>query len=321
MQTLPFYTRDDVRRWLDVDGCIGAVREAMSDLSRDGRPQPLRSIVELEPGKLFALMPGSLPAPSGFGAKIVTAFSDPQRPGRSVHRGVVAMFDFESGEVECIADAGEVTEIRTGAASAVATDALARPDSKRLALFGTGAQAASHARAIVRVRPIEEIIVWSRGAEAAAAFAAWASRALGIPTRSVAHGDEAAEGADIICTVTGAREPILLGRWVRPGTHVNVVGSSHAGPVEVDHELVVKSRFIADSRQSVIAAGSEFLEAKKAGLIGNDHIRAEIGEVLTGKAPGRSWDDEITLYKSLGHVVQDLAAVRYLHQRARTQSD
>jgi ornithine cyclodeaminase len=316
MRSIPFYSRDDVHRLLDMDGCIGAVRDAMIGLTRSP-PQPLRSIVELAPGKLFALMPGSLPVPDGFGAKVVTAFSNPDQPGRSVHRGLVVLFDFETGEVECIADAGEVTEVRTAAASAVATAALARDDARRLAIFGTGAQAASHLRAIVRVRPIEGISIWGRTAEAARTLAGRTSEELGIPARAVADAREAAASADIICTVTGAREPILLGAWVRPGTHVNVVGSSHLGPVEVDHELVVRSRFIADSRPAVLAAGAEFHNAKGAGLIGDDHVVAEIGEVLTGTIPGRTSPNEITLYKSLGNIVQDLAATQYLHAKAQ----
>jgi ornithine cyclodeaminase len=118
--------------------------------------------------------------------------------------------------------------------------------------------------------------------------------------------------ADVICTVTGARDPILFGDWVRPGAHINVVGSSHPGPVEVDHALVMASRYFADSRRSVLAAGAEFLDAKAAGLIGDDHLVAEIGEVLLGRVSGRTAPDQITLYKSLGHIVQDLAAAAYI---------
>ncbi len=119
--------------------------------------------------------------------------------------------------------------------------------------------------------------------------------------------------ADIVCTVTHASEPILLGRWLSPGTHVNLVGSSRAGPVEVDNDLVVRARFIADSREGVLAQGAEFLRAKAAGLIGDDHIVAEIGQVLAGDIPGRRTAEEITAYKSLGHVVQDLAAAWALY--------
>jgi ornithine cyclodeaminase len=313
---VPYYSAEEVRATLDYDGCIAAVRRAMADFTADGKPQPLRSIVEIAPAKFFGLMPGMLAAPHGFGAKVLSVFADPAQPGRSAHRGVVVLFDRESGQLTCIADAGEVTEIRTAAASAIATDALARRDARTLAIFGCGAQAASHIRALIRVCRLENILVWGRSAERASRFAQQMGREVGITVRAVAQGREAAAAADIICTVTGSPTPVLLGEWVRPGTHVNAVGSSHAGPVEIDHALVRASRYIVDSRRSALAAAAEFLLAKEAGLIDDNHIVAEIGEVLLGRIPGRTSPEEITVYKSLGHIVQDLAAVSYLHARA-----
>jgi ornithine cyclodeaminase len=314
--SVPFYGPEEVRATLDYDGCIAAVRGAMAAFSAEDKPQPLRSIVEIAPGRLFGLMPGTLAAPHGFGAKVLSVFADPAHPGRSPHRGVVVLFYRESGQVTCIADAGEVTEIRTAAASAVATDALARRDVKTLTVFGCGAQAASHIRALVRVRRLEQILVWGRSAARASSFAEQMQREVAMPVRAVAEAHEAAAAADVICTVTASPTPVLLGEWVRPGTHVNVVGSSHAGPVEIDHALVRMSRYIVDSRRSALAAAAEFLLAKQAGLIDDRHIVAEIGEVLLERIPGRTSPAQITVYKSLGHIVQDLAAVSYLHARA-----
>ncbi|HEY6515617.1 MAG TPA: ornithine cyclodeaminase family protein [Steroidobacteraceae bacterium] len=314
--SVPFYGPDQVRAALDYDGCITAVREAMAAFSAEGKAQPLRSIFEIAPAKFFGLMPGTLTAPHGFGAKVLSVFADPAQPGRAAHRGVVVLFESENGHLTCIADAGEVTEIRTAAASAVATDALARRDAKTLAIFGCGAQAASHIRALVRIRHFEQILVWGRSAQRAAAFAAQMQREVATRVSGIAEAREAASTADVICTVTASRTPVLLGEWVRPGTHVNVVGSSYAGPVEVDHALVQKSRYIVDSRRSALAAAAEFLLAKEAGLIDDSHIAAEIGEVLLGRIQGRGSEEEITVYKSLGHIVQDLAAVSYLHARA-----
>lgn len=313
--TVPFYGPEEVRAALDYEGCIAAVRTAMAEFSAEGKPQPLRSIFEIAPARFFGLMPGALAAPHGFGAKVLSVFADPAQPGRTAHRGVVVLFDRESGHVACIADAGEVTEIRTAAASAVATDVLARREAKTLAMFGCGAQAASHVHALVRVRSFEQILVWGRSPERADRFAKQMQHEVGIAVRAVAEGREAASAADIICTVTGSPTPVLLGEWVRPGTHVNVVGSSRAGPVEVDHALVRASRYIVDSRRSALAAAAEFLVAKEAGLIDDSHIVAEIGEVLLGRIAGRTSPKEITVYKSLGHIVQDLAAVSYLHAR------
>jgi ornithine cyclodeaminase/alanine dehydrogenase-like protein (mu-crystallin family) len=228
--------------------------------------------------------------------------------------GVVVLFDAVSGKPVCIADAGQITEIRTAAASAVATDALARPDATRLALLGCGTQAQGHARALSLVRPLSTIKVWGRSPDRAAAFAARMGAELDVPVTAVADAREAVAQADIICTVTAANSPILLGDWIAPGAHLNIVGSSYAGPVEVDHALVQRARYVADSRESVLRQGAEFLAAKAAGLIGDDHIVAEIGEVLSGAVEGRQNAAQVTAYKSLGHVVQDLAAAQALYE-------
>lgn len=306
----------DVEALLDYDGCIAAVREAMAALSASSEPQPLRTIQTLAPGKMFGLMPGALPGEGRFGAKLVSVFGDPERPGRAAHRGVVVLFEGDAGKVLAVADAGTITHIRTGCASAVATDALARPDARTLAVFGTGAQAESHILAISRVRKLERILLWGRAPERATALAARLSPAVGLTIEATTDGQAAAMAADIICTVSGADKPILFGAWVRPGTHVNVVGSSYLGPVEVDTELVVGSRYFADYRPSVLAAASELAEAKAEGRIDDGHIAGEIGEVLLGGIVGRQHQDQITLYKSLGHVVQDLAAATYVYSRA-----
>jgi ornithine cyclodeaminase/alanine dehydrogenase-like protein (mu-crystallin family) len=208
-----------------------------------------------------------------------------------------------------MADGGEITAIRTACASAVATDALARPDASRLALFGYGEQAETHLQAISHVRKLTAVTVWGRSPERAAAFAEKMAEHTGLPITAAATAKEAASDADIICTLTNAKDPILLGDWVQPGTHINAVGSSVPGPVEVDNDLVVRSRYVADSRVNVMLAGAEFLKAKEAGLIGDDHIIAEIGQVLAGDVIGRRKAEDVTLYKSLGHIMQDLASL------------
>jgi ornithine cyclodeaminase len=218
----------------------------------------------------------------------------------------------------CVLDAGEITAIRTAAASAVATDALARVDARRMALLGYGQQAATHARAITKVRKLESVSVWGRSRERAQAFATRIQAELGMPFHVAGTVEEAVSDADIVCTVTAAVEPILRGAWVRPGTHVNIVGSGYAGPAEVDSDLVVRSRFIVDSRVGALEQGAEFLRAKQAGLIGDDHIVGEIGQVLAGSVEGRRSADEITAYKSLGHVVQDLASAWALYAHDET---
>jgi ornithine cyclodeaminase len=299
--------REEVAERLTYEVCLPIVREAMIAFSKGETLQLLRSILPLGEGRMFGVMPGAMGAKACFGAKLISVFPENFAKGVQSHQGVVVLFDPESGAPVCLVHAGEITAIRTAAASAVATDALARKDAKRLALLGYGEQAGTHARAIARVRKLEEIVVWGRSVERARAFAVAMGEELGLHVRAVETVREAVAEADVVCTVTSAAEPILRGEWVRPGTHVNVVGSSFAGPAEVDNELVRRSRFFVDSREGVLAQGGEFLRAKAAGVVGDEHIVGEIGEVLAGDVVGRRSEEEITVYKSLGHVVQDLA--------------
>ncbi len=316
MSDFAVYGAAEVRRLLDFPGCIAAMRKAMAGLSADSREQPLRSIAEVRKGCLFGLMPGMATGEPGFGAKLASVFPDPDRGGRTAHRGVVVLFEEQTGAVVCVADAHEITRIRTACATALATDALAREDAETLAIFGCGTQAEAHTIAVPLVRNISRVLVWGRSAETARAFAERMAEQTGLDVSAQSDPESAAAQADIICTVTGAAEPILLRDWIRPGTHINAVGSSFAGPVEIDPQLVKASAYFVEYRPSALAAAAEFLRAKEEGLIDDNHILAEIGEVLGGRAAGRAAAAQITLYKSLGHIVQDLAAAQYLHQRA-----
>ena len=310
-----FIDREEVAQRLTYEKCISIVREAMIAFSRGETKQVLRTIIPLSNGRLFGAMPGAMGAHGAFGAKLISVFHDNFARGIQSHQGLVILFDPESGAPVCVVHAGELTAIRTAAASAVATDALARKDARRLALLGYGEQAATHARAIGKVRALEAITVWGRSFDRAGAFAERTQEELGVPFSMAKSVSDAVADADIVCTVTSASEPILKGEWVRPGTHLNLVGSSYAVPVEVDSDLVTRSRFIADSREGVLHQGAEFLRAKAEGLVGDDHIVAEIGEVLAGKIEGRRSEDEITVYKSLGHIVQDLASAWALYSQ------
>jgi ornithine cyclodeaminase/alanine dehydrogenase-like protein (mu-crystallin family) len=310
-----FIDREEVARRLTYEICIPIVRQAMIEFSRGETKQLLRSIIPLSEGRLFGIMPGAMGAHAPFGAKLISVFHENFARGIQSHQGLIILFDPESGAPVCALDAGEITAIRTAAASAVATDALARKDARRLALLGYGEQAATHARAIGKMRTLESIVVWGRSPERAHTFAKRMQAELAVPFVTAEVVKEAVAEADIICTVTSASEPILKGEWVRPGTHLNLVGSGYAEPTEVDNNLVVRSRFIADSREGVLHQGAEFLRAKAAGLVGNEHIVAEIGQVLAGEIEGRRSADEITVYKSLGHVVQDLASAWALYSQ------
>ena len=313
--TIAFYDAAQVEALLDYPGCIDAMRRAMIALSTGERAQPLRQIWPVGDGQMWGIMPGDLTALSTFGAKLVSVFADPERPGCTRHQGVVVAFDGETGAISCIADAEPITKIRTACATAVATDALARKDADVLAIFGTGVQAEAHLHALPLVRPFREILLWGRSADKTQLFAQQMSEAIGQPVTAVLNGREAAAAADVICTVSSSREPVLLADWVRPDTHINLVGSSMLGPVEVDSALVAKARYIADYRPGVLAQGSELAVARDAGLVDDSHVIAEIGEILAGRVRARENDEQITIYKSLGHVAQDLAAAAYLRER------
>jgi ornithine cyclodeaminase len=310
-----YIDRDEVARRLTYGLCIPIVREAMIAFSRGETRQLLRSIIPLADGRMFGVMPGALGPSAPFGAKLISVFPENFAKGVQSHQGLVLLFDPESGAPVCIVHAGEITAIRTAAASAVATAVLARADARRLAILGYGEQAATHIRAIAHVRPLASVTVWGRSIDRAHAFAARTSAELALPVTACPTVQTAVASADIVCTVTSASQPILRGAWLQPGTHVNIVGSSYAGPREVDDELVLKSRFFADSRAGVLAQGAEFLHAKQSGLLDDAHILGEIGHVLAGDIPGRLSPTDVTAYKSLGHVVQDLATAWALYRQ------
>ncbi|KQW68141.1 ornithine cyclodeaminase [Phenylobacterium sp. Root77] len=308
--------RREVAERLTYELAIPIVREAMIAFSTGQTRQLLRSIIPLAEGRMFGLMPGAMGEDAPFGAKVISVYPENFAKGRQSHQGLIVLFDPATGAPACVVHAGEVTAIRTAAASAAATDALARPEARRLALLGYGEQAATHARAIAKVRPLEQVAVWGRSLDRAQAFAAAMAAELGVPATAFVHAKDAVAEADIICTVSAAKEPILNGAWVAPGTHVNVVGSSYAGPVEIDDDLVVRARFIADSREGVLAQGAEYLKARDAGLIDERHVVGEIGQVFAGELEGRQSPSQVTIYKSLGHVVQDLASAWALFKQS-----
>lgn len=303
--TMRVIDAEEVEARLSYDICIPLMRDAMAALSTGRTKQLLRGIIDLGGGNAFGVMPGAMDA-GPFGAKLVSIFPGNVARGGLSHQGVIAMFDPETGAPTAIIDAGSVTGIRTAAASAAATDALAREDATRLAVLGTGEQAHRHIDAIRAVRPISRIAVWGRDHGRAQALAA------AVGGEAVSTVDQAVGDADIICTTTGASDPILSSTQVRDGTHINAVGSSRAGPTEIANDLVVRARFIADHHEGVLKQGAEFLRAKEAGLVDDAHVLGEIGEVFAGTLTGRSSAADVTLYKSLGSIVQDLACAAWL---------
>lgn len=306
----------EVGELLAMDECIDAVSTALAMLARGDAIQPLRPVMWL-PGRVGALglMPGYLGDSDVMGVKVVSVFPGNEGTELDSHQGVVLLFETEHGRLLALVDATEITAIRTAAVSGAATRALSRPESSTIAVLGSGTQAQTHVDAMLRVRPIDRLVVWSRQPDHAERLARrWVNRVRSVETP--ASVEAAVETADIVCTTTASPTPILRGEWLSPGTHINAIGSSVPFTRELDAEAVRRSRVFVDRRESALAEAGDFLLAKEEGLVGDDHIVAELGDVLTGRHPGRETPEEITLFKATGLAVEDVASVHHVYRRA-----
>ena len=306
-----------VREVLPMADCIDAMAVAMRGTSDGSIAAPLRTVLPLAGGGgSFLVMPGAA-APRVYGAKLVGLHPGNPAHGRPAVQGLVMLFDHASGTPLALLDGAEITALRTAAASGLATRELARQDAVTLGLFGCGVQAVAHLEAIRCVRDIREVRVWGRTAASARDFASrHGAAAAGMRIVAVATAEEAA-ACDIVCVVTGAHEPVIHGAWLAPGAHVNLVGAHTATTREADSALVANARVYVDSRVSAASEAGDLLIPLREGAIGAGHIVGELGEVLLGRAPGRRNDREITVYKSLGLVAQDLMAAERALQRHR----
>jgi ornithine cyclodeaminase/alanine dehydrogenase-like protein (mu-crystallin family) len=307
-----------VTRLLTPAACIEVMSDALTALANDDVYQPLRTAMR-PPGAagLFGLMPAyrGTPVPF-FSLKEVCVFPGNPARGLDTHLGAVLLHSGETGEILGIFNAAAITAIRTAAVSALATRLLARPGSTTLAIVGTGAQARAHLESIPIVAPIETIRIAGRSHERAQRFVEQQSETAGIRMEAAASVEAAVRGADIVVTATSAREPILERDWIAAGAHINAVGSSVATSRELDGPTVAACSLFVDRRESTINESGEYRSALAEGAITPDHIAGEIGEVLIGKVRGRKSDDEITLFKSLGLAVEDLASAAWLYDRA-----
>jgi ornithine cyclodeaminase len=302
----------DVRELLDMESCVETMAEVLTALARDELFQPLRSVARPPgAGGFIGLMPayrgGSAPA---YALKEIVVVPDNPTRGLDAHQGSVILHDGETGQLVAVLNASPVTEIRTAAVSAVATRALARPDAERVAILGAGVQARAHVHAMRAVLDDPEIRIWARRLEAAEALA---GEVGAIVAPSV---DAALFGAEVVCTTTAATEPVVERRWLARGAHVNAVGAFGPGR-ELDTETVATSSFFVDRRESALNEGGDYGAAAAEGAIGPDHIKAELGEVLAGLHPGREHEDELTVFKSYGIGVEDLATAELVVERAR----
>ena len=303
----------DVRRLLPMDECIDVMAAALASLARGELHNPLRFVVR-PPGEssLLGLMPAHRSAPLPlYSLKTVAVFPENSARGLDPHQGFVALFDGTTGETRAVMNAGAITAVRTAAVSGVATRALARKDAKTLAILGAGFQAAAHLDAMRAVRDFDRILMWSRTPGRAAAFDG---------VEEAATAEQAVRDADVVVTATSAVEPILERVWLKAGAHVNAIGSSIPTTRELDTATMVEGSLFVDRRESTINEAGDYLFPFREGAITPEAIRGELGEVLIGSVEGRRSEDELTVFKSLGLAVEDLAAAEYVLQRAEAEN-
>lgn len=308
----------EVERLLPMGECIEAMEIALAALAQGQVYNPLRSVVRAPDAKgLMGLMPAYRGGDeAAYGLKAVCVYPGNAERGLDLHQGAVLLFSAETGELQAVLNASALTAIRTAAVSGVATRLLAREDARELALIGAGIQARSHLEAMAEVRSFQRVRVVSRRPERAREFADSVRGSFPFTVEAVSSNEEAVRDADVITTVTSAREPVIKRSWISAGTHINAVGSSAPDSRELDTATIVDSALFVDRRESTIIEAGDYRLATKEGAITSDHIKAEIGELLTGKKSGRSTPAEITLFRSLGLAIEDLVAAQHAYRRA-----
>jgi alanine dehydrogenase len=320
MKTLVL-SHDDVSRLLPMSECVNVMEDTFRTLVRGDALQPQRQVNWLPDKRgALAVMPSYLGNPRVIGSKIVTVFPANQNTLYETHQGAVLLFECEHGRLLAVIDASSITAIRTAAVSAAATKLLAREDATDLTILGSGTQAAMHLESMSVVRPVKRVRIWSRNPDHAKRFVKRESDRLFVSVEQVASVRDAVTDSDIICTTTGSTSPVLLGKWLHPGVHVNAIGASVPPFRELDSETVRKSMLFVDRRESVMNEAEDIRMPMREGTIGAEHIIGELGEILLGRVRGRHSKDEITLFKSVGLAVEDLAAAHYVYRKAEVEN-
>jgi alanine dehydrogenase len=301
---------------LRMKDLIPLMRSALAELSSGRARQPVRSVLALEDRAALYVMPGYVPVSRAPAVKAVSLAPRNVERGLPTHLATLLLFDPETGALLAMMDGRLVTEMRTAAVSAAAADALVLKGARILAILGSGVQARSHLEALRLVRPIESVRVWSPNRDHREAFAREASSRSGFSIEACSSAEGAVRGAEIVVTVTSSAEPVVRAAWLEPGACVIAVGASRPDAREVEGEVVRRARCFVDSRAAAEVEAGEFILAIREGAIGADHLAGEIGDVFSGRLPGRTSDDEITLFKSLGQAVEDAAAAKLVYDRA-----
>ena len=311
-------SRQDVRQALPMRQAIEAVKRAFAQLSTGQANVPLRVALDVPRHNGVTLfMPGYLSVDDQMAVKIVSVFNDNPSQGLPLIHALVIVVDATTGSPVAVMDGTYLTALRTGAASGAATDLLARPDAHTAAVFGAGAQGRTQLEAVCAVRPIHQAWVYDVAPRQAAAYAEEMSQRLSLPVRVAETPAQAVRQADVICTATTATSPVFADADVPPGTHVNAVGAYTPHMQEVPPETVLRARVVIDHRESSLAEAGDLLIPIEQGLMTEDHIYAELGEIAAGSKPGRASPDEITLFKSVGVAVQDVAAASAVLEAAQ----
>ena len=309
----------EVEALLPMDECVEIMREALSTLARGDAVLPLRSMMKLPDGSgLLGLMPAYLGSPKIMGLKVVSVIPGNHGTEYDSHQGAVMIFEVEHGCALAVIDATSITAIRTAGVSGVATRALAREDAGDLAILGSGTQAHSHLDAMAAVCSLRRVRVWSPDRVHLDAFAERGRARHRLEIEISPSARAAVEGADLICTTTAARTPVLEGAWLAPGVHINAVGACFKDTRELDTAAVKGGRLFVDRRESAMNESGDFLIPKAEGAIGDGHIVGELGEVLIGTVSGRRSREERTIFKSLGIAIEDLAAAHHIWRKAET---
>ncbi|HEX7330040.1 MAG TPA: ornithine cyclodeaminase family protein [Pyrinomonadaceae bacterium] len=311
-----------IRELLPMQECIELMADALAALARSEIFQPLRTIIRPPQARgLLGLMSAYRTGEQGaFGLKAITVFPENPAQGKDAHQGAVLLFDRDTGELLALMNASEITAIRTAAVSAVATRLLAREDAERLAIVGAGVQARTHLTALALVRSIKNARVVARNFEHAAELVREMQPQFPFSIEPVRTNEEAVRDADLIVTATSSLEPVINKDWISPGAHINAIGTHSPNSREIDSGTMGAARIYVDRRESALNESGDYLLAAKEGVVTPDSILGEIGELLTGSKPGRTTPTEITLFKSLGLAIEDVACANYLHQKALSQN-
>jgi ornithine cyclodeaminase len=309
-------TEADVRAVLSMDALIDVMEAALVQFSTGGVQQPLRAVLEPATGAFLGVMPAVIAEPAAVGTKIVTVYGSNSARGLPTHLATILLQDPETGALQAILDGRYITEARRAAVSAASARWLARDDARVMAVIGSGVQARSHIAALTRVRRLEEIRIWGRTPAHVAALVDEMQPSIG-PTLSPARTiEEASSGADIVVLVTASSDPVLPRAWVRDGAHICAVGACRPTQREMDTALVTGARVFVDSRAGALAEAGDLVIPIREGAMEPSHVAGELGDVFAGRVQGRTADAEITIFKSLGMAVEDVAAARLAWQCA-----